>query len=175
MSTVCTPLPQLAASALGERCAASGADAIVVLAGDAGQERIIHALRLFKEGRAPVLVVTGTGGVPRGWRLFETASLFGLRGPELVRLDVPRGGTHGEAAALHADERGRAYQRLILVTSFPHSGRAARVFRRFGYDVCSMPATAGSEDVDAWGRVLLAREIAREIAAGTYYRLRGWA
>ena len=178
-ATVCllvaaTPLPTVAVNQITERCAAGPADAIVVLEGDTGQDRIIHGLRMFQQGWAPVLIVTGTSSLDEGWRYFDTATLFGLRERELRRVEVRRGGTYGEALALHEDPVGQRLRRLLLVTSPAHSARAARVFRKFAYDVCSVPLLLRRRGPDAWGRTVLARELFREVAAWAYYAVRGW-
>lgn len=169
-----TPLPGVLANRLAERCTAGPSDAIIVLEGDTGQDRIIHALRVFRQNWAPLLIVTGTSSLPDGWRYFETATLFGLRAGQLRRLEVRRGGTYGEALALHEDPFGQRLRRVILVTSPAHSARAANVFRKFGYEVCSVPSPAHNGDPDAWGRINLARQLIRETAAWAYYRLRAW-
>lgn len=172
---ITTPLPKVVASRLAERCTPGAADAIVALEGDAGQERIIHALRMFRQNWAPVLIVTGTSSLPDGWRHFDTATLFGLRDDQLRRIEVRRGGTYGEALALHDDPFGQRLRRVILVTSPTHSARAANVFRKFGYEVCSAPSPLRGSDPDAWGRLNLARELFHETTAWAYYKLRGWA
>jgi hypothetical protein len=170
-----TPLPEVAVSRLAERCPAGPADAIIALEGDAGQDRIIHALRMFRQNWAPVLIVTGTSSLQDGWRSFDTATLFGLRDDQIRRIEVRRGGTYGEALAIHDDPFGQQLGRVILVTSPAHSARAANVFRKFGYDVCSVPNPVRGGYSDAWGRINLAREMIRETAAWAYYRLRAWA
>jgi uncharacterized SAM-binding protein YcdF (DUF218 family) len=170
-----TPLPGVVANRLTERCTAGPSDAIIVLEGDAGQDRIIHALRIFRQKWAPLLIVTGTSSLPDGWRYFETATLFGLRADQLRRVEVRRGGTYGEALALHEDAFGQRLHRVILVTSPAHSARAANVFRKFGYTVCSMPSPAHSAEPDAWGRINLVRQLIRETTAWAYYKLRAWA
>jgi hypothetical protein len=170
-----TPLPEVVASRLAERCTPSTADAIIALEGDADQERLIHAMRIFRQNWAPVLIVTGTSSLPDGWRYFDTATLFGMHHDQLRRVEVRRGGTYGEAAALHEDPFGQQLRHVILVTSPTHSARAANVFRKFGYEVCSAPSPSRGNYPDAWGRVNLAREVFRETAALAYYKLRGWA
>jgi hypothetical protein len=76
------------ASRLAERCTLGAADAIIALEGDAGQEHIIHALRMFRYNWAPVLIVTGTSSLPDGWRYFDTATLFGMRDNQIRRIEV---------------------------------------------------------------------------------------
>jgi uncharacterized SAM-binding protein YcdF (DUF218 family) len=169
-----TPLPEVLVNRLAERCTAGPADAIIVLEGDAGQGRIIDALRIFRQDFAPVLIVTGTSSLQNGWRYFATARLFGLRDDQLRRIEVRRGGTYGEALALHDDPFGRRLRRVILVTSPAHSARAANVFRKFGYEVCSVPNLVRGDYPDAWGRIVLARELFHETAAWVYYKIRGW-
>lgn len=117
------------------------ADAMVVLGGSATyKERTALAARLYKEGRAPLVVLTDDGG-RSGWsRSQQRNPLFVERArAELVRQGVPEtaifilpgtvGSTQDEAEALRAFAFARGLKSLLVVTSAYHSRRALRTMR----------------------------------------------
>jgi uncharacterized SAM-binding protein YcdF (DUF218 family) len=118
-------------------------DAIFVLAG-ARAERALEAVDLYKEGWAPLIVLSG-GRVEaaeswleqRGVRFpRETETLRGVMG----QLGVPQSAivlppesvdnTGQEANMLRAMVQARHWRRVIIVTSKYHTRRAAFAFRR---------------------------------------------
>jgi uncharacterized SAM-binding protein YcdF (DUF218 family) len=103
----------------------SKADAIVVLGGES-QGRPVVAARLFREGVAPLVVITGRGdvptnrkvlleaGVPEDRILLETASKTTLENAELSRPVL----------------RDAGIRRAVLVTSSFHARRALATFQQ---------------------------------------------
>jgi uncharacterized SAM-binding protein YcdF (DUF218 family) len=110
-------------------------------------DRLLHAARLWKQGRAPIIIATG------GYISFMTdapgseAELYAALLTELfdvpadaVRL-VPESRTTSEDAALTGrlfTERGMQKE-ILLVTSASHMPRAAALFRRQGFIVHPAP------------------------------------
>lgn len=179
------------------------ADAIVVLGGvlappappritaDYGDtvDRVFEAARLYKAGKAPVIVVTG-GNLP--WHPTpapEAEYVAGL----LTDLGVPRDALVLDGASTTTRENAvntkaifdaRGWKTALLVTSGFHMRRAVATFAAIGID-----ATAVTADVDGtrpvYATVLdilpsvqaLATTtlIVREAVGLAYYRLRGWA
>lgn len=128
------------------------ADAIVVLGGGIGAstfmpypelfqgaDRVWHAARLYKAGKAPVVVPSGIGeelgaavllqdlGVPRSAILTENASR-----------------TTAENARYSRDLLGkRGVRRILLVTSAWHMRRSIMLYRKMGFEV--VPAATDHE------------------------------
>jgi uncharacterized SAM-binding protein YcdF (DUF218 family) len=139
--------PALAAESLPK------ADAIVLLGGamapparghiypDLGSaaDRIWHAARVFRAGKAPLLLASG-GSDPGVTDLSEAASMAGL----LTEFGVPRASilledksrTTGENARFSAPLlQSRGVKRILLVTSALHMPRAVAEFERAGFQV----------------------------------------
>jgi uncharacterized SAM-binding protein YcdF (DUF218 family) len=119
------------------------ADAIFVLAG-ARVERALEAVDLYKEGWAPVIVLSG-GRVEQAEVLLEQRGVAFPRETDLlrdvmVRLGVPStaivqpresvDNTGQEANVLRAMVQARHWRRVIVVTSKYHTRRARFAFRR---------------------------------------------
>jgi len=116
------------------------ADAIVILAGgitnaDAATEettmRLVHGLRLYRRGHAPVIVLSG-GGASR------MALDLGADPSTLVLETVSRR-TASQGTAVAELARARGIRTILLVTSAEHSYRASRVFAKTGLEVISTP------------------------------------
>jgi uncharacterized SAM-binding protein YcdF (DUF218 family) len=119
------------------------ADAIFVLAG-ARVERALEAVDLYKEGWAPVIVLSG-GRVEEAEVLLQQRGVAFPRESDLlrdvmVRLGVPSSAivqppesvdnTGQEANVLRAMVQARHWRRVIVVTSKYHTRRARFAFRR---------------------------------------------
>lgn len=117
-------------------------DALVVLGGSATYvERTHLAARLFREGRAPVVVLTDDRR--RGpWSSAEQRNPFFVEraAEELRREGVPAervevlpsavASTHDEAVLARDEARRRGWRAVVVVTSAYHSRRARWTFRR---------------------------------------------
>ena len=134
------------------------ADAIVVLGGgtrrqlpprptnevtEAG-DRVIYAARLYRDGVAPVIIVSGSGdplsapgGVPASEAMAELLVFFG----------VPRDAIVLESTSLNTYENGvecarileaRGMDEIVLVTSAMHMPRSVAIFEK--YDLVITPA-----------------------------------
>jgi uncharacterized SAM-binding protein YcdF (DUF218 family) len=123
------------------------ADAIVVLGGgvrydgelsEATRQRLVYALRLFRKGYAPVVVLTG--GNPADPDLAESEQMervareLGFSSLNfIVETEAKR--TSEQARAVARIVRNRQMKSIILVTSPTHSYRALRSFRKAGVPV----------------------------------------
>ncbi|MEO6391063.1 MAG: YdcF family protein [Pyrinomonadaceae bacterium] len=117
------------------------ASALVVLGGSATyKERTELAARLFREGRAPLIILTDDGQKSDWSRTEGRNPLFVERArAELVRMGVPEsaitilpgtvGSTQDEAEALRGFIFARGLRSLLIVTSAYHSRRALRTMR----------------------------------------------
>ena len=118
------------------------ADAIAVLAGSSAyRERTELAAKLFREGYAPLVILTDDGQ-RGGWSTVDQRNLsFVERAarelksrevpPEKIRI-VPMAvsGTYEEAAALRDFARREKLRSLLVVTSAYHSRRARWALRK---------------------------------------------
>ena len=158
------------------------ADAIVVLGasviGDCvpnlnGMRRILLGTKLFRNGRAPLLVVTGGSGdqgCPVADAMAQLARDSGVP-PDNMVLERQSHSTHENGERTAPLLRERNVNRILLVTDRLHMRRAAGVFRRLGFAVepSAVPIYEGHED-----NVSMLLAGIREAAALAYYRLRGW-
>lgn len=165
------------------------ADALVVLSGSSVyRERARHAAELFREGRAPKIILT-SDGQQGGWSQSEQRNPFFVERahaelrragvpPERIEV-VPRPvmSTYDEAVALREYATEQGVRSLLVVTSGYHSRRARwslrRVFAESGVRVGVAPVAAGEEtpahvawwlQPDGW------RMVAGEYVKLVYYR-----
>jgi uncharacterized SAM-binding protein YcdF (DUF218 family) len=178
-----------------------GADAIVVLGGgirpasrgrtdpdlNEAADRIWHAMRLYRDGKAPWVVVTG-GSVWSGGTGTEAAAmrdfLVDLGVPEaFVVLEDRSRNTHENATMTAALGGDWAFERVLLVTSATHMRRAAATFRRAGFEVVPAPTDyVDFTDLPPLLRWLpdaealdVSTRIIKEYLGLWVYRARGWA
>lgn len=165
------------------------ADALVVLSGSSVYgERARYAAELFRQGRAPKIILT-SDGQQGGWSQSEQRNPFFVERareelrragvpPERIEI-VPRTvmSTYDEALALREYATGQGTKALLVVTSGYHSRRARwslrRVFEETGIGVGMAPVKAGEEtpspvawwlEPDGW------RMVAGEYVKLVYYR-----
>lgn len=166
------------------------ADALVVLSGSAAyRERAAGAARLYREGRAPLVLLTDDG-VQGGWSEVEQRNphFVELSAAELARGGVPAESvrvldgrptnTHDEAEAVRAYAAERGFRSLLVVTSSYHSRRALRTWRRVfegsGIRVGLEPAE-GERTPGAWSWWLSGagwRQVGGEYVKMVYYAVR---
>lgn len=142
------------------------ADAIAVLGGGIGSctnvtcypelymsaDRVTHAARIWKAGKAPVIIPSGKGGV--------NAAL-----PYLKELGVPETAVLVENESGNTEENARSVKReverlggggerkVILVTSAWHMRRSLLMFRKYAPGIDIIPAACDYEamvHMDAW-------------------------
>jgi uncharacterized SAM-binding protein YcdF (DUF218 family) len=114
----------------------ASADAIVVLSGSSTYlERADWAAKLYREGRAPVIVLTNDNLIS-GWDKVKERNPFfyELAASELVKHGVPESkiqvvsnialGTYEESLGLRDYATAHNFRRLLVVTSAYHSRRA---------------------------------------------------
>lgn len=128
--------------------AAPTADAIVILGGgtsgrgptspdielSSSGNRLVYGLRLFRQGKAPRLLLSGGGlypGESEAEQMRELLGLFGLSGEALI-LETRSRNTYENATETAKLACDRGLHRLLLVTSASHMPRAAALFRRQG-------------------------------------------
>lgn len=135
------------------------ADALVVLSGSAlYAERAQWAARLFKEGRAP-RVILSNDNLRGGWSEADEKNLlfYERSRDELIRSGVPEtkivvlmqpvSSTYDEAISLRNYAAQNDLHSILIVTSPQHSRRALwtlrRVFNQTGIEIGLSPAVPG--------------------------------
>ena len=142
------------------------ADAIVLLGGGMGSntnvypyaemwngaDRVWHAARLYKAGKAPIVIPTGAG---------EKKSSV----PLLLDLGVPEGAIRVEPEARNTEENAKFVEkileprntqntrkRVLLVTSAWHMRRSVLMYRKYAPSLEIIPAAADYEATVQTGR-----------------------
>jgi uncharacterized SAM-binding protein YcdF (DUF218 family) len=134
------------------------ADAIVLLAGNY-KERAPAAAELYREGYAPIVLLTNDG-VFSSWSTKYNRNLYQVEWAEedLVRLGVDRkaiiklpfhgSSTMHDALAVRQYAREHKLKKIIIVTSDYHMRRALWAFRKvfsgLPVDIYGYPAKSGS-------------------------------
>jgi len=178
------------ALALVDEAELEHADLIVVLGGSAAyRERAEHAARLFREGRAPLVLLT-FDGTHAGWSQAEQTNppFVRLAREELLRGGVPESsievlpglvtGTYDEAVSACEFAALRGARSVLVVTSAYHSRRALWTFRRAaggrGLAVGLSAAPPGGQTPSAalwWLSPAGWRQVAAEYPKLVYYRI----
>jgi uncharacterized SAM-binding protein YcdF (DUF218 family) len=148
------------------------ADVLIVLRGDNFYaDRATRAAELFREGKAPLVVASGT-------RLRPIAGTAELTEHDLVERGVPKDkilrfphdadSTKEEAEALAKLAKTKKWHKAIVVTSNYHTRRARYIFRRvFPRDIEIRVASARDGDFDPenwWEKRKSTKLFVREIA-----------
>ena len=132
------------------------ADLILVLGGDSSGERVVEGVKLYKQGYAKRILMSGGP-------LYRELTYAGLMKRQSLESGVPE-----KAVLLQAKSRSTledaqfslpivkagGYKSIILVTSPTHTRRAARVFRRIyskeGIKVMVQPVEKSEFSPDRW-------------------------
>jgi len=151
-------------------------------------DRVWHAARLYRAGKAPLVVASG-GILPWTERAFSEAEVMQML---LAEFGVPAGAVLLEQNSQNTRENAlnswkflepRGQTRILLVTSAAHMHRAEAVFRAVGFEV--IPAATDHRVLEARGSSLLnwlpdagamaaSSAALRERMGMLYYRFKGW-
>ena len=134
------------------------ADAILVLGGESRDgDRVQHAVKLFKRGLAPLLVLSGT---PMGFRTHEVdimrrhAEFLGVLPARILTVKHDSDSTREEASVVVPILKRRGLKEVILVTSNYPTARAKRIFVRaagpYGPHFLASPVNDGLFEPDGW-------------------------
>jgi uncharacterized SAM-binding protein YcdF (DUF218 family) len=144
------------------------ADVIVVLGGglglphpprlyprlSSGSDRLLHALRLYRAGKAPRILLTGGNVFPQpgleseSYYARELLALWGV--PESAVIIEPESRNtlqNAENSSLILEDRG--WNDAILVTSATHMHRSVLAFRQAGIEVIPAPTDFIAVDASA--------------------------
>jgi uncharacterized SAM-binding protein YcdF (DUF218 family) len=104
------------------------ANAVVVLSG--GRERLPPAMKLIREGVAPVLAISSVDRT-RPWKLGHALCNAGhYAGARVLCFDAAPYSTRGEAETFSRVARAHHWTSIVVVTSRFHTTRARMLFRR---------------------------------------------
>ncbi|MFQ5774081.1 MAG: YdcF family protein [Kiloniellaceae bacterium] len=140
-------------------------DVIVVLGGPdtALRRRIAHGVRLFDEGRADRILLTGRGrrAAVEAEVMRDRALAAGVPNDRIV-LEAESLSTLENAAFSARIMRARGWRSALVVTDFLHVPRALLAFRSVGVRAKASAAAGGwrEEPVRAWGRYLAYEAVA---------------
>jgi uncharacterized SAM-binding protein YcdF (DUF218 family) len=177
----------IAARALIVKADLASADALVVLSGSSSYlERTQRAAELYRQGRAPVVLLTNdhTRG---GWSsALQTNPFFVDRAiDELTKQGVPleriiivpgvAASTQSEAVIVRDYAASKGLRSVLIITSAYHSRRALRTFRKTfegtGVVIGLEPSSKASPSAAFWWlRPSGWRDVAGEYVKLTYYR-----
>ncbi len=163
---------------------AGHADAIVVLGAGYFEpcgpnlfslRRTFRAIRLYREGRAPIVVFTGgqshtSGGKRIAHEMGELARQLGVPARDILE-ETESTTTWENARNASALLRERGIHRVLLVTDGIHMRRAEACFRHFGFTIerDSVPQVCvNSSNLDMLG------EAFHEYLGSLYYSLKGY-
>ncbi|MEO1619860.1 MAG: YdcF family protein [Cyanobacteria bacterium J06632_3] len=185
------------------------ADAIVVLGGATAPpleprpwvevlesgDRILYGARLYSQGRAPKLVLSG-GRIP--WRGGSGSSEADDMKAIAMAMNVPEADILLEGQSLNTRQnavntqvilQNESIDSVLLVTSAIHMPRSVAIFKKLGINVIPAPTdylapTENTEDITIEGRILgllpeakaldqFTRAL-KEYIGFAIYRLRGW-
>ena len=173
------------------------ADVIIVLGGGTGNvswggsvnlqdasDRVFHGARLYKAGKAPVILLAG-GGAPDGWpeSMIMAALLVeqGISKEDLLEEQISVNTRQNAVNSLALMKR-EGFEKVLLVTSAVHMRRAMAVFQKLGIKV--IPAATDYKVLPAYLSVLdwfpaadsLSETTAgiKEYLAFMVYRIRDW-
>jgi uncharacterized SAM-binding protein YcdF (DUF218 family) len=160
------------------------ADAIVVLAvggvlrdgrlSDDSRRRAGVGITLYRDGLAPLLVLSGTVG--RGSESEARAALAEQCGvPASAIIARPTGHTTREEIAVLAPLlRERGARRILLVTDASHMRRSMRLFQDARFEVLPASLRAPDGPTKPGERIQLLHETLRETFAVFYYDVAGY-
>ena len=174
------------------------ADAIVLLGGamrgdtpmgilaDLNQhaDRLIHAVALYKAGKAPVVLLSGGGvgdGRPEALQMKDVLEVMGVP-VENMLLEKQSRNTHDNAINSARILKDRGMQRILLVTSAYHMPRALGVFERQGLEVLPAPTDyqplVATRVIPGWlptvDSLHQSTDALHEIVGYWVYRAKGW-
>jgi uncharacterized SAM-binding protein YcdF (DUF218 family) len=154
-------------------------------------DRMLEALRLYRAGKAPMLVLSGGDDplFPKARNLHEADEMRAI----LEEWGVPESAILVEDGSINTRENAlfshrlleqRGIERVILVTSAIHMPRAASSFRRVGFEVVPIPAdflTGWEEQVSIFdwfpssSALANSKDAIHEWLGFWVYRMRGWS
>jgi len=183
-----TPLPNLLGKYQSVASSFESADAIVVLGAgmlidhsltNESMRRLIRGMSLYKEGRAPLMVVLGPvlrarPGPSEARTRAGTAIEFGIPKEAVITIETALT-THAEALLTADALRVRRVGKVLLVTESTHMRRAKLLFEKVGFTVLPVSSDNLFEiAISPQERLRLVLRLAQETVGIAYYRIAGY-
>ncbi len=157
------------------------ADAIVVLSSnaqpasppqptiwvdDATANRLLYGVKLYREGKAPVVILSGgqlpwlNGLPPMSQSMAEFIELMGVPKSAVIQ-ESASGNTYENALDVKPILQAHEIHKILLVTSAIHMPRALALFKHQGIDTIAAPCDfflaggAGVSSAEVWQAVLI--------------------
>jgi len=176
------------------------ADVIVVLGGGldlphpprrharlgSGSDRLLHALRLYRAGKAPHILLTGGNVFPQpglrseSWYARELLALWGVP-QSAVTMETASRNTIENAENSRRILEKQGWEDVLLVTSATHMRRSVLAFRHAGLEVTPAPTDylavdANAPEILGWvpsaGALMGTTHALHEYLGRVWYRLR---
>jgi uncharacterized SAM-binding protein YcdF (DUF218 family) len=176
---------------------ASRAEAIVVLGGGLASRldnrtvprlgdqanRLWFAARLYQEGKAPFILVSGGGEPPEAPIAGEVLEQWGIPRAHIL-LESQSRTTRQNAQESRRIAKPLGLDHILLVTTASHMPRAAFTFEDAGFDVLAFPVGHQANPkgrplhwrdwIPNVGALKATSQRLMEVAARMYYQYRGW-
>lgn len=172
------------------------ADAIIVLGGVIGpalpprryadlnqaSDRLFHATRLYKAGRAPIVIASGGGDPPEAQDMFAFLTEWGVPRDAVLQETRSRN-TYENAVFSKRIMKAHDIEKVLLVTSAMHMPRALAAFRSAQIDARPAPTDyrvvdGATDGVVRWlpdpAAMDAGHRAVREYLGIWAYRWRGW-
>lgn len=147
-------------------------------------DRLVHAVALYRAGKAPVVLVTG-GGIEgartEAQQMKDLLEVMGVPARDIL-LENDSRNTHDNAVHTAQILRAEGMQRVLLVTSAYHMRRSLALFAAQGVDVIPAPTDYQRlvtphllpEWLPAVSNLYQSTEALHEIVGYWVYRWQGW-
>lgn len=152
-------------------------------------DRVLHAARLYRAGKAPVIITSG-GNIfpqehsrPESDLIAELLQEWGVKPTDIIIENQSRNTFENARQTKYILEK-RKLKRVLLVTSALHMPRAMAIFKTAGVDVVPSPTDFHMVDnynqptVLTWvpniGALAQTTAVIREYLGHLVYRWRGW-
>jgi uncharacterized SAM-binding protein YcdF (DUF218 family) len=144
---------------------------------DSGADRLLHGARLFRAGKAPLVILTGgspPGTQPEAEAMAELLAFMGVPADQMLLEPASRNTQENGYNTLRLLQ-ARGIRRILLVTSAFHMRRAQAVFVRLGLEV--IPAATDYQLVERADSALdwLPQANALEMSTRGLKEYFGWA
>ena len=126
-------------------------------------DRILYGSLLYKQGKAPLLVVTGgraewlgEGGNPESEDMAAIAELIGVPSNAIIQ-ESQSFNTRDNAVNTKQILSQKGINKILLVTSALHMPRSMKIFRKVGFESIPAPTdflTVNNENSKGWATVL---------------------
>ncbi len=159
-------------------------------------DRVLYAAKLYRDNKAPLIIVTGGrikwrgGGQPESANMAQLLEMIGVP-PSAILQEPDSLNTYQNAVNVRPILQERGIKRVLLVTSALHMPRSLLIFKRQGIEAIPAPTdflvseqdlrepTSSTEGMilnilPDTGRLHKTTKAIKEYIGTAVYRLRGW-